>query len=152
MAIGSVPELQREFWSGFRTVVEDSDSPFVATAALPQGWMNIAIGRSGIQLLASMRTTGWSTEDGGAEIRAEVHIQDNFAWFDQLAAHKAEIEAAYGGELQWVKVEGTKSTRIFINRAIDVTNRNTWPECYEWLVEHISRLKAAVGPWVGKLE
>jgi hypothetical protein len=151
-ALESAPELQRDFWTGFRAVVEDNDSPFNIGAPLPQSSMGIALGRPGIALHASMRTTGSSTEDGGPEIRAEVHISDNHAWFDQLYAHKAEIEAAYGGELQWVKVEGTKRTRIFVNNPINVADGTTWPDCYEWLIEHISRLKAAVGPWIGRLE
>lgn len=149
--VGGVAELQHAFWSGFRVAVEDNDSPFATTAAQPQGWMNIALGRTGIHLVASMRVYGASAEDDHPEIRAEIRIQDNYEWFDELYAHKAEIESAFGGSLQWLKVEGTKATRIFISNPINVADRTTWPDCYEWLIEHITRLKSAVGVWVGRL-
>ncbi len=45
-------QLQLEFWTAFRNYVEEHGASFRTTKPLPQNWMNISIGRSGIHLNA----------------------------------------------------------------------------------------------------
>ena len=94
--------LQREFWSALRDFVKDKGSRIKTTKALPQNWMNIAIGRSGIRLctVASFWDSVKETYDSH-ELRTEVVLDDNNSktYYEQLFAQKEKNENEMGEPL-----------------------------------------------------
>lgn len=121
--------LQREFWSAFRDFVKDKDSRIKTTKALPQNWMNSAIGRSGIRLcaVASFWDSVKETYDSH-ELRTEVVLDDNNSktYYEQLFAQKEKIENEMGEPLNWHNPADKRVCRIYLRCGADLENRDNW--------------------------
>ncbi len=130
-------KLQREFWSEFQNYMQQENSPVRATKAHPQNWMAMAIGRSGLNLLAAISSWDFVNHCYRQEsfLRAELTLSDENAkfFFDQLIQEKDAIEAELGTKLHWYNQADVMSCRIYIERNADIENRDSWPELFEWL-------------------
>ncbi len=140
-----IVDMQQRFWQGFRQYVADNGLPF--TPGTPRGHkLNIPLGMSDARLYAVMTTFTFQNIDNGPELRVEFYIPDNHALYDRLFDQRDAIEAAYQSQLTWHYVAGTKSTRICDHVKRDVTDETQWSRYYEWLTEHIVRLRDAIVP------
>ncbi|MEZ5807917.1 MAG: DUF4268 domain-containing protein [Zhengella sp.] len=89
-------------------------------------------------------------------LKREIRVEFNFAraeaeenkWlFDRLHERKGEIEAAFGHEIEWLRLDNKKASRIQYAFACDGYDRDRWDEYVAWHVEHIQRWeKALKGP------
>lgn len=91
---------------------------------------------------------------GKSEIRVEFYMsrpqaETNQLVFDQLFAQKEQIEAAFGAELEWQPLPNRKACRIQYSRAVDGYNKDNWADMINWLVEHMTRLEAALSAPLG---
>ena len=136
-------QLQLSFWSGFRRYVEDCGASFRTTKALPQNWMNVAIGRTGFRLcaVASM----WDSEAGNYdshELRAEFVAEgaESASQFRALLGQKEHVEEELGYELTWHSQEGVRMRRAYRRRSVDLRNEDAWPDYFEWLCKHLEDL------------
>lgn len=91
---------------------------------------------------------------GKSEIRVEFYMsrpqaETNQLVFDQLFAQKEQIEAAFGAELEWQPLPNRKACRIQYSRAVDGYNKDNWADMINWLVEHMTRLEAALSAPIG---
>lgn len=82
------------------------------------------------------------------EARVEISLQrsetsENKWLFDQLYGQKGAIEAAFGAELDWRRMDDNKASRIVYAQPFDGFNREAWPEMIGWLAGHIQKLEAA---------
>ncbi len=82
------------------------------------------------------------------EARVELSMQRSEAkenkWlFDQLWAQKDELEAKFGGELDWRRMDDKKASRIAFSHPFDGFNKESWPEMIDWLAGHIVKLETA---------
>lgn len=82
------------------------------------------------------------------EARVEISLQrsetsENKWLFDQLYGQKGAIEAAFGAELDWRRMDDKKASRIVYAQPFDGFNREAWPEMIGWLAGHIQKLEAA---------
>jgi hypothetical protein len=82
------------------------------------------------------------------EARVELSLQraskgENKWLFDQLFAQRAKIEAAFGAELDWRRMDDKKASRITYSKPFDGFNRECWPEMIAWLSLHIRKLETA---------
>ncbi len=73
----------------------------------------------------------------------------NLARFQALQAHRQQMEAMYGGPLDWQTLPGRKATRVaeYLPSA-DVSLEEHWDQYLEWLLDRQTRLRnalAAVG-------
>lgn len=144
MATTETQRFQVEFWTGFREHMHASQSVVKATKPLPQSWMWMGIGRSGIGLCANVST--WSSEDktyGTGEVRAELLLNDvnAKAYFHLLQAEREAIESEFGESLTWYSKDGVKNCRIYVRRDAKVLDRDLWPELFTWLREKLERLR-----------
>jgi len=146
--------LQRDYWQAFREYLFDQGSKIKPTKALPQHWMNLALGRSGFQLtaIASLYNSEKQSYDIG-EIRAEMCVYDQEAkeYYSQIEQKKEEIEDAFGEPLVWYNPEDANNCRIYIKKSADVKNRETWHEQHEWLKCELEKLDCIFRPLVKKL-
>ncbi len=80
--------------------------------------------------------------------------EENKAIFDQLIAAKAEVETAFGSELEWRNQEGTRCCRILkqITEGGWRDDEDKWPTIHEIMVDTMIRLEAALRPHVQKLK
>src|SRR5690554_2614180 len=91
---------------------------------------------------------------GKSEIRVEFYMsraqaEINQRVFDQLFAQKEQIEAAFGAEMEWQPLPNRKACRIQYSRAVDGYNKDNWADMIKWLVEHMTRLEAALSAPIG---
>ena len=148
--------MQREYWEVFRQHVADNDAEFRTTKALPQHWMNIAIGRSGFQLsaIASAWNSQESTYETG-EIRAEFIVASGNAneLYDQFHTRQDEIQKKLGLEeqLTWHNPESTKSWKTYLRKSVDIADRSGWPAQHEWLRTRLNWLHRVFHPMVQEL-
>ncbi len=74
----------------------------------------------------------------------------NKALFDHLAAHKAEIEAAFGAPLEWERMEPHRASRVRKTLPIgDRYDEAQWPRIHDAMIDAMLRLESALRPWLG---
>lgn len=86
---------------------------------------------------------------GNKIIRVELNMarsngQENKFIFDQLSAKREQIEAAFGAELSWERLDNKKAAYVRYGKAVDGDNRDNWAEMIQWLVEHMIKLEEAL--------
>jgi hypothetical protein len=132
--------LQRDFWTAFRGYVKEQGSNIKTTKPLPQHWMNIAIGRSGIKLAAIASFWDSVAESFSShELRVELVLFDNNSkvYFEQLESVKEEIENEIGGQLTWYNPPEKRMCRIHIRKSTNLEDKDNWPEQHEWLLSKL---------------
>jgi hypothetical protein len=69
--------------------------------------------------------------------------------FDELCSHKTEIEAAFGEELSWERLDGSKSCRVAHRMLGGVNDEPHWQEIQTALIDGMVRLEKAILPFIG---
>lgn len=78
---------------------------------------------------------------------------ENKRIFDQLAAHREQIEAAFGGPLDWRRLDDNRASRILLElKGGYRDNESEWPQTIEKLVDAMIRLEKAFSPFVAELK
>jgi len=78
---------------------------------------------------------------------------ENKLLFDTLKGYKNEIEAKFGKELNWERMDDKKSSRVsFTQAGLNYFNKEEWSQISSFLVEHINLLETAVRPYLGSLK
>jgi hypothetical protein len=73
--------------------------------------------------------------------------------FDQLFAHKAEIDAAFGGALSWERLDGKRACRIRHTQAGGYrSSEEQWPALQEAIIKAMDRLEKALRPHLKQLK
>ena len=148
-------QLQLEFWTAFREYVEEKQTSITPTKPLPQHWMNIAIGRTGIKLTAIASLWDSASESYNAhELRAELVLSDTHAksYYAQLASEKAAIEKEFGELLTWHNPPQNQTCRIYVRTTADLNKRQMWPEQHEWLLLKLEALRKVFASRVRQLD
>lgn len=102
-------------------------------------WLNAGSG---------VRSCPYTLIFGHAVARVDLTLQrsekeENKWLFDHLFAEREKIEAAFGAELDWLRLDDKKASRISFAQPFDGYNRENWPEMIKWLADHMKRLEAA---------
>jgi hypothetical protein len=84
-----------------------------------------------------------------SEIRVEftfgrANAEENKWLFDRLVERRGEIEAAFGHEIEWLRLDEKKACRLQFGVPCEGYNRENWPEYIEWHVEHMRKWEAAL--------
>jgi len=96
----------------------------------------------------------WTYIIGRDETRAELYIsggnkEENKALFDALHAQRSDIEAAFGGPLEWQRLDDKQACRIARSYADGGWGEEAeWPRLIERAVGDMDRLFAAIAPLV----
>jgi len=150
--LSETKKLQLDFWTSFCGFVEEHGHRVKPTKPLPQHWMSMALGRSGVYLGAVAAT---SSEEGAPhELRAEVVIatSDAKTFFAGLEAQKLEIEVEMGETLGWYNPPERRTCRIFVRKPASLNQRNHWPKYQVWLLEKLEKLHKVFGPRVKQVD
>ena len=102
-------------------------------------WLTSATGVSGC---------GYSLIFGKSLARVDLYLgrsrADENKWiFDQLGREKNEIEASFGAQLDWQRLDGKKACRICCQRPYNGFDEANWPEMIDWLCTHIVKMEQA---------
>lgn len=141
-------DIRMNWWT---SLIERPDAKLHAHITPGQySWIGTSSGIRGLNLNYNV------TQD---ECAAELYIdrgknsdEENKSIFDQLYAHKVEIEKSFGGSLSWEGLDGKRACRI---RALLQGGyrapQDQWDDIQAPLVDAMNRLEQALKPFLKKL-
>lgn len=124
-------QRQLKFWTDWSAWLQAKGSMLRTQKPLPQHWTNIALGRAGIHLAATVN----SREN---RIGMEVYIDhaNSKAMFKQLLDQSAAIEDELKVKLDWLELPDGHACRIIqVRPDSTLEDENQWPGYFAWL-EH----------------
>jgi len=141
--------LQKSYWEKFSDFLIDNNSSLKPQKPGPRNYMNIAIGKSGVHLVAvasylNSKTNSW---DGG-EVRAEVYISgtNGKSYYNQFYEKKDLFEDILGEPCIWYNPENKKSAGICLRKSAKIKDTSDWDNQHQWLFEKLELLAKAVKP------
>ncbi|SCZ53826.1 protein of unknown function [Epibacterium ulvae] len=141
-------KLRLEFWErALDALREQGLSRYQNISPTKDHWLSSGTGVSGCV---------YSLIFGKDEARVELSLQrsskvENKWIYDQLVSAQSAIDAAFGAEMDWRRMDDKKSSRIQFAKSFDGFNRESWPEMIRWLGVHIEKLEAAFAPPLSEL-
>tara|TARA_B100000686_G_scaffold306310_1_gene345627 strand:+ start:297 stop:1307 length:1011 start_codon:yes stop_codon:yes gene_type:complete len=149
-------KLQLDFWTGFRTHIDENNVPFKVGKPQPITYMNAGIGRSGFTIVPVI--SRWNNVDNTYdtnEIRVELYLDgiNAKAHYQGLVDQKESIGQGLGKDLTWFNDPELKSCKIFVRKApVDLDNRDNWQAYYEWISGEATDFYNYFKPVVSSLE
>jgi uncharacterized protein with ParB-like and HNH nuclease domain len=140
-------QLQLEYWTVFRDLIESSNGPIRPKKPQPQHWQDFAIGRAGVVLTALMNTQA-------KRIGVQLALVGPNAkpYFYLLQRKRAELEMKFGGHFNWDEAPEKKQSRIGIYRdGYDPFDKSSWRDQHAWLLEQLHRFHDTFAPAVKNL-
>ena len=154
-SLSPTKEKQLRYWKAFRAVLIATKGPARPQKALPEGWLNMSIGRTGFQLAAV-------TNQRDSRIRAELYLtkalkdqvpyREANAYFGALEQSRESIQRELGFPLEWEPLPDAGSCRIAVYRECDPTDESDWPAQHKWLADRLNRLHQVLAPRIKVLE
>ena len=136
-----------KFWEGLLSYAKTQTKLHAGITANRFNWIGTSAGSTGLLLNYVVRRHDAQIElyiDRGKE--AEVA---NRQVFDQLKAHKEEIEASFGGALEWEVLEGKRACRIkYVVPIAGWQDEGKWQGAWEALVDSMIRFYNALRPFL----
>ena len=148
-----IREARLDFWKGFHACAKARARRIRPTKPNQQGWMRMAVGRTGFSLraVAVKSPRRPQSENADPEIRAEFVVRDSHSHFARLCERRKEIETAFGEPLEWGE-SGAKTQRIIrVGRSLNWIEADRREEAYRWLVEKLDKLHEVFSPRIKAL-
>ncbi|GBC96746.1 hypothetical protein HRbin16_02555 [bacterium HR16] len=133
--------LRWAFWEQLLDRVRKRElSLFERISPSTQHWISAGAGRSGIGYAFVIRM-----ESAQVEIYIDTGDEDeNKRIFDTLRARKEAIEQAFGGELDWQRLEGKRACRIrYLIEGGGLQDKERWEQIQENMIDAMIRLENA---------
>ncbi len=139
--------LQKQFWEGLRDYMQEAGTFLKLKKPAPLSWYNIGIGRAGFVM-------GLGVYTKRKQISCELYITHEKAKraFELLENQKSGIEEKIGGELEWMKLEEKKASRIVQRKDGNFQNKSEWQDLFKWLKEKAEKFHTAFSDRVKNLE
>ena len=142
-------EIRQRFWTQFLESAKEQTKLHARISPGAHSWVGTRAGVRGLNWNYAVRQHGTQVElyiDGGES------SEENAELFDQLLAHKETVEASFGGELEWQRLEGKRACRI--RYVLDLggwRDEAQWPAAIDATVDAMIRLEKALGARVKAL-
>lgn len=144
--------IRNRWWTQLIQVSKNYNKLHVHITPSDYSWIGTSSGVRGLQLNYVV-----TQDDGAVELyidRGKDAEAENESIFDQLFAHKDEIEQAFGGPLSWQRLEGKRACRI---RHTDPAGgyrspEEHWPALHDGLSRAMDRLERALRPHLKQLK
>lgn len=134
--ISETKKRQEEYWTQFRDLISERDTPLRTRKPKPQHWYNNPIGRSGFKLQYTANTV----EDN---LYCQLIIKDDPEVYQRLEQQKETIENEVGAKLLWSPPEESRENsnraKISLRRSGDLAKRGAWDEYHGWMIEQGER-------------
>ncbi len=142
-------KLRKRFWAQtLEAMAKASVKHYQNISPSDDHWLASRSGISGVS---------YNLIFGMKEVRVEVYMscsdaEINKAIFDAFIESKTNIEATFGNDLEWQRLNDKKACRIKYAKPVDGYNEENWPSMISWLVEHFTKLEEAFRPEVEKIK
>ncbi|MGB3025832.1 DUF4268 domain-containing protein [Paradevosia shaoguanensis] len=132
--------VRREFWGELIKAMQGRSELYRNISPSTANWISAGSGLRGI---------GFNFVASGRYARAELYIdrgeqEQNKFVFDWLHARRDPIEAAFGGELTWERLEHRRASRIKAEIDADIFDASEWPRMIEFMVDAMVRMERAL--------
>ena len=139
-------DLRQEWWKRLLALPEAGLHRHLKAARSP--WISVSSGTRGLGF------NYWVTNE---QCVAELYIdrgdrEENKAIFDQLLSQRSAIDAAFGGPLDWDRMDDNRASRIRFKVPIGVRAAGEeWEAGQSAVVDGMNRLERSVRPHLAKL-
>ena len=140
----STQQIRLEYWQAFNDhAFQDAgfSKAFNKRKPSTDHWYSLSLGSSAcsISILRIQRRN---------ELDVEFYINDDKELFKSVYAHKDEIEATMGYKLDWRELPEKKASRIIVEKAVELDNRDKWPEQFDWAMDVCLKMKKAFKKYI----
>ena len=135
----STQQQRLEYWQAFNDYAfTDANFSRIFNKRKPttDHWMDFSIGSSACHIAVSQIQKRKAVD-------VELYIDDDKELFKSLFAHKDEIEKNMEMELEWKELPERKASRILIEKTVDLDDRATWPEQFDYIMDTCIKMKRA---------
>lgn len=135
----STQQQRLEYWQAFNDYAfSDANFSRIFNKRKPttDHWMDFSIGSSACHIAVSQIQKRKAVD-------VELYINDDKELFKSLFAHKDEIEKNMEMELEWKELPERKASRILIEKTVDLDDRATWPEQFDYIMDTCIKIKRA---------
>ncbi len=135
----STQQQRLEYWQAFNDYAfSDANFSRIFNKRKPttDHWMDFSIGSSACHIAVSQIQKRKAVD-------VELYINDDKELFKSLFAHKDEIEKNMEIELEWKELPERKASRILIEKTVDLDDRATWPEQFDYIMDTCIKMKRA---------
>ena len=135
----STQQQRLEYWQAFNDYAfSDANFSRIFNKRKPttDHWMDFSIGSSSCHIAVSQIQKRKAVD-------VELYINDDKELFKSLFAHKDEIEKNMEMELEWKELPERKASRILIEKTVDLDDRATWPEQFDYIMDTCIKMKRA---------
>ena len=140
-------QRQLKFWTDWSAWLQAKSSTLRTQKPLPQHWTNIALGRAGIHLAATV-----NSREGRVGMEVYIDHQNSKSMFKQLLVQKDAIESELKGKLDWQELPDGHACRIIqVRPDSPLEDEERWPVYFEWLEDAALRMTEVFKPRVKTL-
>ena len=135
----STQQQRLEYWQAFNDYAfSDANFSRIFNKRKPttDHWMDFSIGSSACHIAVSQIQKRKAVD-------VELYINDDKELFKSLFAHKDDIEKNMEMELEWKELPERKASRILIEKTVDLDDRATWPEQFDYIMDTCIKMKRA---------
>lgn len=136
-AANPTQQQRLEYWQAFNDYAFKDNSfakAFNMRKPTTDHWMDFSIGSSACHI-------GVTQIQKRSAIGVELYINDDKELFKSLFAHKAAIESDMGMTLDWRELPGRKASRILLEKNVQLSNREEWPEQFVYIMDVLLKMK-----------
>ncbi|MBR3206855.1 MAG: DUF4268 domain-containing protein [Bacillus sp. (in: Bacteria)] len=131
-------EARLDFWTKFNDVLETNGKPFNKRKATTDHWYSIAIGTSQAHISIDL-------VNKEHRMRVGLWISDNKDLFDVLYEKKEEIEAAFGEELEWNRLDDKKASLVCTYiKGLDFKKQDNYPELMQQAIDTVVKMRSVM--------
>jgi hypothetical protein len=131
--LNETEELREEFWTEFRDLIEQRNTPLSARKPFPDYYYNNPIGKAGFELQFTIKVSE-------SELGVALVIRDDADAYWELAESQDEINAQFDQEVNWEDPEETRAgkerSKITVTKHANVTDAEQWDEYLNWMLEN----------------
>jgi hypothetical protein len=138
---GSKGVLYLAYWEKFLDKLHQ-EMPNWSKARKPQtsNWMDLQYPIKGVRFSVSFAQQ--------QRLRAELYLdtgdaEETHALFEHLKAQQGEVEADFGGSLEWNDLPGKRACRICVYGQGDVASEAQHDAYVDWMLDNVKRLRHA---------
>ena len=139
--------FNHHYWDAFVEYMKNNPSKLFRTPnASNDHWMNIALGRSGFNVVLLL-----NKREQKATIQFYISDDADKKRFDALIPYKERAEASIGEKLDWRRLDGKKASSIDLYKNFNISEPSQWEEIFSWYREYTEKFVTFFKPIVKKL-
>lgn len=131
-------KIRLAFWEQALNAFKTSDCDlFDNINPTKDNWLNAGSG---------VRSCPYTLIFGTKEARVELTInrastEENKSIYDFLKAKEENIESAFGANLEWLRLDERKVSKIQFSKEYQGSDKELWPEIIDWMIAHMIKLE-----------